>query len=457
CPTKACGYFKWDNSASKFTVHPTNAYALDRGNPRLSSFHKAPIGYNVLQESELSQKEKTIIEFRLHSSTEISIHADHNPTLLPALQKMDNSKWNDDLQKWIIPATSHAYARALQQITVAPNLNIQIKRLSNALKQVLYETSGQSDVSVDIVESDVEEAIYQIRDTALWKTLKPFQREGVRCCLRRQGRLLLADDMGKKLQALVFSLVYQHAWPVLIICPKETQQEWFDLVVKWLPVEKEDVHISTNKTNILGKTRKRKTTHKGLYVKTQTKNDRNKKSKYNNTRSDSDDDDDDSDDEAQDVYEYGQEDEDEGVSLFSPHKFHIISNELTNRFSKELLERHFRVVICDSSEEYLKFRPRARAQKDFIPVLQNCERLLLLSNEFDLTKPLALYTQLSVLRRDLFSDFRRYGQHYCNAVQNVFGWDYGGTSNQVELQYIVDNVILLKRTKEDIQDQLPLN
>ena len=277
---------------------------------------------------------------------------------------MDNSRWSDDLQKWIIPATSQAYNRALQQITVAPNLNIQVKRLSNALKQVLYETSGQSDVSVDIVETDVEETIYKIRDTSLWKTLKPFQRQGVRCCLRRQGRLLLADDIGKKFQALGFSLLYQHAWPVLIICPKEAQQEWFDLVVKWLPVEKEDVHISTNKTNILGKTRKRKTNHKGLFVRTRKEEDKNKKRKYANTRADSDDDDDD--DEAQDVHEYGQEYEDEGVSLFSPHKFHIISNELTNKFSKELLERHFRVVICDSSEEYLKFRP--------VSILVSCKK-----------------------------------------------------------------------------------
>ena len=266
---------------------------------------------------------------------------------------MDNSRWSDELQKWILPATSQAYDRALQQITVAPNLHIVVKRLSNALKKVLHETSGQPDVSVDIVETDIEEAIYKIRDTSLWKTLKPFQRQGVRCCLRRQGRLLLADDIGKKFQALGFSLLYQHAWPVLIICPKEAQQEWFDLVVKWLPVEKEDVHISTNKTNILGKTRKRKN-HKGLFVRTRNNDDKNKRRKYANTRPDSDDDDD---DEAQDVYEYGQEDEDEGVSLFSPHKFHIISNELTNKFSKKLLERHFRVVICDSSEEYLKFRP----------------------------------------------------------------------------------------------------
>ncbi|KAI9243397.1 hypothetical protein BDA99DRAFT_566680 [Phascolomyces articulosus] len=454
CPTQSCGYFQWDTSASKFTVHPTSAYALAEHFTRTSPFAKKPIALNTqffTDNDNDPNKDKTEIEFCLHSPTEISIRADHNPTLLPALQKMENSTWNDDLQRWMLPATAQAYARSLQQITVAPNLNLHVIRLSNALKQVLREKTGLSDFSADMLETDVEEAIYQIRESALWKALKPFQQQGVRCALKRQGRLLLADEVGKEMQALAITLTYKEDWPVLIICPKGMESEWLDRVVTWLPILKQDVHITKSKANVLGKSRKRKDTrHKGLSIDSRQKK-KQRQSTYLRPNNVTDDDDEDEEEGEENHYP----EENDGLPLFSHHTVYIINNELANRFSKELLERHFRVIICDQTQDYLKFRPKTRSQS-FIPTLQNCRRLILLCEEFNLEKPFQLYTQLTCVRHDLFPDIKRFGVNYCNAVQNVFGWDYSGTKNRVELQYIVDNAIWLKRTKKEIKDQLPV-
>ncbi len=52
---------------------------------------------------------------------------------------------------------------------------------------------------------------YAQMPASLAKALLPFQREGVRYAIARQGRCLIADEMGvgKTLQAIAFAACYQ--------------------------------------------------------------------------------------------------------------------------------------------------------------------------------------------------------------------------------------------------------
>ncbi|KAI8148416.1 hypothetical protein BJV82DRAFT_709237 [Fennellomyces sp. T-0311] len=447
CATQACGYFRWDTSASKFVVHPTNAYAQAQPHSTRRPY-ALTLNYDFTGTAPKPQK-KTEIEFRLHSPQHISIRADQNPTLLPVLENMENVEWNDELQLWIIPATAQSYARALQQIPVAPNLNLEVTRLSNALRTVLQETTGMSEHTAFVREAESEEAIHKLSETKLWKTLKRFQRDGVRTILRRQGRAIVVDEpgMGRRLLALTVALAYQDDWPVLIVCPAESTTKWKELVREWMPVDSNDIHITTGKVNLLGKSasRKRKK-HKGLSVNSGPKRKlrRGGSSSFTTITEDEDFSDKDQSDE-----------EDQGVSLYSHHKFHIINYKLARKFQKQIQERHFRAVICDDAHNDLKYRAGSRQQRFLTEVLQAAPRLVMISEEFNLNKPFDLFTQLSVLRHDLFPEFHRYGKNYCNGKQEIFGWDYSGAKNQVELKYIVDNAICLKRTKEEVQEDLP--
>ena len=58
-------------------------------------------------------------------------------------------------------------------------------------------------------------------EPSLWDSLMPFQRDGVRYGLERNGNLLLADDMGlgKTLQSLAIASAYSAKWPLLVVCP----------------------------------------------------------------------------------------------------------------------------------------------------------------------------------------------------------------------------------------------
>ncbi|PSC75396.1 DNA annealing helicase and endonuclease ZRANB3 [Micractinium conductrix] len=67
--------------------------------------------------------------------------------------------------------------------------------------------------------------------------LLPFQREGVRFGLARNGRCLIADEMGvgKTVQAVALASCYQEEWPLLVIAPASLRLVWAEEIEKWLP------------------------------------------------------------------------------------------------------------------------------------------------------------------------------------------------------------------------------
>jgi len=62
-------------------------------------------------------------------------------------------------------------------------------------------------------------------DKTLLTTLMPFQVEGVKFGVSRNGRCLIGDDMGlgKSIQALGIAHYYRADWPLLIVCPSSVR------------------------------------------------------------------------------------------------------------------------------------------------------------------------------------------------------------------------------------------
>lgn len=85
-------------------------------------------------------------------------------------------------------------------------------------------------------EADVETAMNAL-PSALATALMPFQREGVKYCILKQGRCMIGDDMGlgKTLQAIAICAVYKKDWPVLVLMPASMRWAWADELEKWLP------------------------------------------------------------------------------------------------------------------------------------------------------------------------------------------------------------------------------
>lgn len=72
---------------------------------------------------------------------------------------------------------------------------------------------------------------------SLRDALHPFQERGVRFGLERNGRCLIADEMGvgKTIQALAIASCYLSDGPMLVICPASMRLTWAREAERWLP------------------------------------------------------------------------------------------------------------------------------------------------------------------------------------------------------------------------------
>ena len=67
------------------------------------------------------------------------------------------------------------------------------------------------------------------------RDLYDYQRDAVGKALERDGRILLAHDMGlgKTVTGLTIMNHYRGDWPLLILCPKAVLTQWVEEVARW--------------------------------------------------------------------------------------------------------------------------------------------------------------------------------------------------------------------------------
>ncbi|CAG8544956.1 6780_t:CDS:10, partial [Diversispora eburnea] len=112
-------------------------------------------------------------------------------------------------------------------------------------------------------------------------------------------------------------------------------------------------------------------------------------------------------------------------------KFVITSYDLIAKMSEEY-EDKFNIIVCDEAH-YLRNRTGTPA----------------------LSKPSELFSLANALDKSTFASFPQYGARYCAAVRGAFGWDYSGSSNLSELNWLLERTILIRRLKKDVELQLP--
>ena len=83
--------------------------------------------------------------------------------------------------------------------------------------------------------------------------------------------------------------------------------------------------------------------------------------------------------------------------------------------------------------------------------------MILLTGTPALAKPKDLFNILSIIRPDIFFNFRDFAYRYCDPKQNKFhkGLDFDGAANLKELHYLLTNYIMIRRLKKDVLTELP--
>ncbi|KAL4618025.1 DNA annealing helicase and endonuclease ZRANB3-like [Arapaima gigas] len=237
----------------------------------------------------------------------------------------------------------------------------------------------------------------------LRQRLMPFQKEGVRFALSRNGRYVAVTQagrmgLGKTLQAIAVAYLYKEEWPLLVVVPSSLRYPWIEEMEKWIPeLSPEDINLVESKSDVTGIARCKVT-----------------------------------------VLGYG----------LLTSDAHGLLNALTCR--------EYRVVLVDESH-YLKSRNAARS-KILLPLIQKARHAILLTGTPALGRPEELFMQINALYPGRFGTWSEYAKRYCNAHYRFFGnrrqWDCRGASHLDELHQRLGEV-MIRRLKAQVLSQLP--
>ena len=353
------------------------------------------------------QNEENTISFQLINieTVEASVNFSLPPSILSLFSEF-NAKYIKEEQIWIISFQKYSSLyKAIQNINnlkiilkPIPILSIDFICQSNELTFLKFLTQYNEKEKKKITfiidySKDIKHSINELPNK-LQNTLYNFQKEGINFGIEKNGRLLIADEMGvgKTIQAIGIMTIYKEDWPVLILCPSSVKFSWRDELKNWLSdiinLEKEDIQVFKS---------------------------------------------------SKDKIKNGQ-------------KFYIISYDLAIRNINFLIEKKFKCAIADEAHYMKNFD--SKRTKLLIPILQRCKRLILLTGTPILAKPIEIYPLLTALRPDFFHNFKEFGERFCNPTQTIYGMNWNGYDNIRELHFILKK-IMIRRLKNEVLSQLP--
>lgn len=70
-------------------------------------------------------------------------------------------------------------------------------------------------------------------------------------------------------------------------------------------------------------------------------------------------------------------------------------------------------------------------------------------------RPIEIWSQTRVIKPNLFPNFMKFAERYCDAKQTRFGWDFSGASNLGELDQVLRDSIMVRREKAQVLKDLP--
>ena len=314
--------------------------------------------------------------------------------------------YDNQINEWILPFSNYtSLFNSLKnlgelKLNPIPVNTIDIIFEKEKLEQIKFLNQVNNDSKSKKVMTTIdykEDCMHMPRlndlPKGLLKSLYRFQKQGIIFGIKKFSRLLIADEMGvgKTVQAIGLSSLYQKDWPVLVICPSSLKFAWRDEVTQWLSeiLDKNEIQVIKNSKN----------------------------------------------------------------EFKSDKKYYIISYDLSVRMIDKIIEKKFQYIIADEAH-YLKSRT-AKRTISLTPILQRAKRVVLLTGTPILAKPMEIFPLLHILRPDKFKSFKEFGTRFCDPKIIRFGIvDWSGSSNSRELNSIL-NKLMIRRLKKDVLSQLP--
>ncbi|RUS14061.1 P-loop containing nucleoside triphosphate hydrolase protein, partial [Endogone sp. FLAS-F59071] len=485
CGSNECSFWKWDENtpqkaSNDKTTHNAIEHATNASSSPINSINQRKLPWNASPNSKRpsgASDPANYVSFAVHSSTHLALKAPNSQKLDSILRSIPDCNWNEKDKVWLISLSVAAYTAATNHLSNTVDICIKIKPLPETVLHVLAQENGErTEDERKARRLRAEEMAKEKVRPELLDKLMPFQREGVIEVVARGGRVLLGDEMGlgKTIQSLALCSVYSEHWPVLVLCPSSLRLTWRGEITKWLGVHEDEIQVVFTGKEIIGegvvakntkKTKKNNSNKKKkgrkVAAKSKSKDKGKSRKKARLESEDEESEDEESEDESEEDWEEYQSwkgDEKETKDKKSKienvmSKFVIISYDLVNKYEDQLKGKNFQLIIADESH-FLKSRDTKRT-KSVLPLLLSARYVFLLSGTPAFSRPAELWTQLHALDHARFSAFHGFAQRYCNATMGTWGWDYTGSSNLSELNYLLMHTVLIRRLKKDVELELP--
>ncbi|GBF89187.1 hypothetical protein Rsub_01904 [Raphidocelis subcapitata] len=362
----------------------------------------------------------------------IALPYPYDPDFVSAVKAMDwketKRRWNDAPRKyWTVREESIEMVR--RELGLA---GYEVVGPPNAAASTPEAAAPR--VALEPLPASIARRVRNIPE-GMWARLMPFQREGVMFALQRQGRVLLADEMGlgKTLQAIAIAACYPEDWPLLVVCPAGLKRMWATQLREWLPPrlrpDPDDFWVVDKGADL-------------------------------------------------------QELLEGGVPEGRKH-ICVIAYSLVDGL--EGAASRYKAVICDEAHSLktrtakrTKFMTKARLGGccclflglAFVSVVKEAARAVLISGTPLMSRPIEMWTQVEMLRPGLLGSYEAYGDRFCVDLRTLAaggggrggggggaagGWmdPYRGARDLDELRALLEQNVMLRRTKESVDMALP--
>ena len=316
------------------------------------------------------------------------------------------SIYDSEIQEWVLPFSNYVNLykalNALKQLKLIPipERTIDIIFDEEKLEQIKFlnqpgndSKSKQVQYTIDYKEDRQKSPKLSDLPKNLYKSLYRFQKQGIIFGIKKFSRLLIADEMGvgKTVQAIGLSSLYQKDWPVLVICPSSLKLAWKNEIAHWLSeiIEENEIQVIKHSKN----------------------------------------------------------------EFKENIKYYIISYELSVKMIEKIIKKKFQYIIADEAH-YLKSRKAIRTMS-LTPILQRAKRVVLLTGTPILAKPMEIYPLLHILRPDKFKGFNEFAKRYCDPKFTYGIADFSGASNTRELNFILNKLMIRRLKKDVLSQLPP--
>ena len=331
---------------------------------------------------------KIFIKIHLVPDNRISLGFGYNARVVDAIKRnVLSARYEREKSCWTIHVDD--YMKTIETLnelkTAGLDLEVDKDSVPARVVALIKNQISKRDTQVNLADRIDQEMIDK---------MFPFQREGAKFAIRKNGRCLIGDDMGlgKTVQALAVASWFKEDWPVLIVCPASVAVNWKNNVLQWLSfVGEDDVEVF-----------------------------------------------------------------DRPVS-FSQKKIVIISYDRLVRVVDDVFKRNMNFVILDESHN-IKNSDAQRTRAALSVAKKVKRIILLsgtpaLSRPMELyTQILAVNNQLFPKKHDFGA---RYCNARLRFMGRAQVWDYQGCSNSQELKILLESTIMIRRLKVDVLQDLP--